>query len=204
VGGQRHALAAFTPERYTIPTVRVPGPVWAIAENLATTGIRSPDRPARSVSLYSLISPGPQSLEHMSTFTLRSYRRYRTAAGFQQWNISTRKTNTFPERLINYLEIGLASCYWSFRHGVRITASVIIRTTHRAFLLLGKRALQSGWCRRLSLPQSCRPLYGANSRVTKRFLYYQIHRSMYKIRSSIHFFFSGRTGVTKLAKIFVL
>jgi len=28
------------------------GPVWTGAENLAPTGIRSPDRPARSESLY--------------------------------------------------------------------------------------------------------------------------------------------------------
>ena len=31
-----------------------PGPVWTGAENLASTGIRSPDRPARSQSLYRL------------------------------------------------------------------------------------------------------------------------------------------------------
>ena len=31
-----------------------PGPVWTSAENLASTGIRSPDRPARSQSLYRL------------------------------------------------------------------------------------------------------------------------------------------------------
>jgi len=30
----------------------VPGTVWTGTENLATTGIRSPDRPARSESLY--------------------------------------------------------------------------------------------------------------------------------------------------------
>jgi len=29
-----------------------PGPVWTIAENLAPTGIRSPDRPARIESLW--------------------------------------------------------------------------------------------------------------------------------------------------------
>ena len=29
-----------------------PGPVWKGGENLASTGIRSPDRPARSESLY--------------------------------------------------------------------------------------------------------------------------------------------------------
>ena len=31
---------------------RAPGPVWTGVENLATTGIRSPDRQARSQSLY--------------------------------------------------------------------------------------------------------------------------------------------------------
>jgi hypothetical protein len=36
-----------------------PGPIWTGAENLATTGIRSPDRPARSESLYLLSHPGP-------------------------------------------------------------------------------------------------------------------------------------------------
>jgi hypothetical protein len=34
-----------------------PGPVWTCAENLAPTGIRSPDRPALSQSLYRLSYP---------------------------------------------------------------------------------------------------------------------------------------------------
>ena len=34
-------------------------PVWTGAENLAPTGIRSPERPARSESLYRLSYPGP-------------------------------------------------------------------------------------------------------------------------------------------------
>jgi len=36
-----------------------PGAVWTGAENIASTGIRSPDRPARSESLYRLRYPGP-------------------------------------------------------------------------------------------------------------------------------------------------
>jgi hypothetical protein len=36
-----------------------PGPVWIGAENLAPTGIRSPELPARSESLYRLSYPGP-------------------------------------------------------------------------------------------------------------------------------------------------
>ena len=34
-----------------------PGPVWTFAEDLAPAGIRSPDRPARSQSLYRLRYP---------------------------------------------------------------------------------------------------------------------------------------------------
>ena len=52
VGGQRHASAALPPgmTRYLLyrRLGRPPGPVWTGAENLASTGVRSPDRPARS------------------------------------------------------------------------------------------------------------------------------------------------------------
>jgi hypothetical protein len=47
-----------TPERDPVPIVQeagwAPGQVWTGAENLASTGIRFPDRPARSQSLYRL------------------------------------------------------------------------------------------------------------------------------------------------------
>jgi hypothetical protein len=46
----------FTPGRDPVPIVQeagwVPGSVWTRAENLAHTGIRSQDRPARRQSLY--------------------------------------------------------------------------------------------------------------------------------------------------------
>ena len=52
----------FTPGKDPVPIVQeagwAPGPVWTGAENLAPTGIRSPDRPARSESLYRLSYPG--------------------------------------------------------------------------------------------------------------------------------------------------
>ena len=38
------------------------GPVWTGAENLATTGIRSPDRSARRQSLYRLSYRGPHQV----------------------------------------------------------------------------------------------------------------------------------------------
>jgi hypothetical protein len=44
-----------TPGKDPVPIVQeagwAPGPIWTGAENLAPTGIRSPDRPARSQSL---------------------------------------------------------------------------------------------------------------------------------------------------------
>ena len=63
VGDQRHAPAALPPGKDPVPTVQeagwAPGPVWTNAEYLAPTEIRSPDRPARSESLYRLCYPIP-------------------------------------------------------------------------------------------------------------------------------------------------
>jgi hypothetical protein len=60
-GGQRHAPVAFYPGKDSVPIIQetgwAPGPVWTGAENLALTGIRSTDRPARSQSLYRLSYP---------------------------------------------------------------------------------------------------------------------------------------------------
>jgi len=54
----------FTPWKDPVPIVQeagwAPGPVWTGAENLAPTGIRSPDRPARSESLNRLSYTGLQ------------------------------------------------------------------------------------------------------------------------------------------------
>ena len=65
--GQRHALAALYPRKDPVPIVQeaewAPGAVWTSAENLVPTGIRSPDRPARSESLYRLSYPGPPVTE---------------------------------------------------------------------------------------------------------------------------------------------
>ena len=51
----------FTPGKDPVPIVQEAGwaqePVWTGADNLAPIGIRSPDRPARSQSLYRLRYP---------------------------------------------------------------------------------------------------------------------------------------------------
>jgi hypothetical protein len=66
VGGQYQRPGRFTPGKNPVPIVQeagwAPGPVWTGAENLASTGIRSPDRPARSESLYRLSYTGPEKL----------------------------------------------------------------------------------------------------------------------------------------------
>jgi hypothetical protein len=63
VDERRHATAALltgkTPRTHFTGSWWAPGPVWAGLENLAPTGIRSPDRPAGSESLYRLRFPGP-------------------------------------------------------------------------------------------------------------------------------------------------
>jgi hypothetical protein len=54
----------YPPGKDPVPIVYeagwAPGPVWTCAENLAPTGIRSPDRPTRSESIYRLSYPGPR------------------------------------------------------------------------------------------------------------------------------------------------
>ena len=48
----------FTSGKDPVPVVQeagwAPGPIWTDVKNLAPTGIRSPDRPAHSESLYRL------------------------------------------------------------------------------------------------------------------------------------------------------
>ena len=41
------------------------GPVWTGAENIASAGFRSPDRPARSDSLYTLRYSGPHTKTYL-------------------------------------------------------------------------------------------------------------------------------------------
>ena len=66
VGGQHHTPAAFTLGKDPVPIVQEDEwaleQVWIGAENLAPTGIRSPDLPARSESLYWLRHPSSDSL----------------------------------------------------------------------------------------------------------------------------------------------
>ena len=59
----------FNPGKGPVPIVQeagwAPGPVWTGAENLAPTGIRFSDRPARSQSLYRLRYSAHKGTEDM-------------------------------------------------------------------------------------------------------------------------------------------
>jgi hypothetical protein len=64
----------FTSGKDSVPIVQgaewAPGPVWTCAKNLAPTGTRSPERPARSQSLYRLSYPAHK---HLYIFHLISF-----------------------------------------------------------------------------------------------------------------------------------
>jgi len=69
VGGQHHALSNLSPGKTQYPLYRkLGGPQgWSelVRKISPPTGIRSPDCPASSESLYQLSYPGPLSLHGM-------------------------------------------------------------------------------------------------------------------------------------------
>ena len=73
MGGQHHVPAALSPGKTRYSLYRrlgmSKGPVWTGAENLAPTGIRSPDRPAPSESLYRLSCRRPDKPLRISSGT---------------------------------------------------------------------------------------------------------------------------------------
>ena len=76
-------------ERDTVTIVEetgwAPGLVWTCAENLADTGIPSPDRPALSESLYSLSYPDPSVTDtELGESAVVSFAAYR-GPGDYQW-----------------------------------------------------------------------------------------------------------------------
>ena len=74
MGGQRHAPAALPPEKTRYPIYRrLGGPRGGyvrVRKFSSPTGIRSPDRPARSESLYRLSYPGTRTCERITNTIL--------------------------------------------------------------------------------------------------------------------------------------
>jgi hypothetical protein len=70
MGGQRQDQATFTSGNTSVTIVYVVGwgtePNWKGGENVAHTGVRSPDRPARSESLYRLSYSDPYIYIYMT------------------------------------------------------------------------------------------------------------------------------------------
>ena len=69
----------FIPGKDPVPIVQeagwAPGPVWTGVENFSPIGIRSPDRPARSQSLYRLSYPAHMNATYSSSYTNFSYQK---------------------------------------------------------------------------------------------------------------------------------
>ena len=101
MGGQRHAPAALPPGKRPGATLYKrmggdPGPVWTGAENPAPNGIRFPDHPARSESLYRLSHPGPYlgcARGNALTMRLWDYRCKGKARGFEFSNTGSLNEN---------------------------------------------------------------------------------------------------------------
>jgi hypothetical protein len=69
VAVQLHAPTALRRQRDAVPIVQECGwPVLKRAENLAPTGIRSPDRLGRKESLYRLSYPGPSYIQYSADY----------------------------------------------------------------------------------------------------------------------------------------
>jgi hypothetical protein len=66
-GWSKPCPVRFSPGKEPVPTVQeagwAPEPVWTGAENLAPTGIRCSDRPARGELLYRLSYPGQEQAD---------------------------------------------------------------------------------------------------------------------------------------------
>jgi hypothetical protein len=79
VRGQFHAPAALYPGKDPVHTVQeagwAPGQVWTGAENLAPAGIRSPNRPTCSQSLYRLRYPALLCLTLLTEIPKVYYKR---------------------------------------------------------------------------------------------------------------------------------
>ena len=90
VGGQSHAPAAVPPRKTRYPLYRRLGGPQSRSRRARKisppTGIRSPDRPARSESLYRLSYPGPLSLLITPQMLLRATRSKLTRGNPTRYN----------------------------------------------------------------------------------------------------------------------
>jgi hypothetical protein len=134
----------FTPGKDPVPIVQeagwAPGPVWTRAENLASTGNRSPDCPARSQSLYRLGYPAhwPQMClilgNYLITVSFTLPRSFQTQVTlYQSTRRNMRRACIFSKKVVR-IPI-LAYLAWPFKWCSRIlrmswrSATGLVHTT---------------------------------------------------------------------------
>ena len=103
MGSQPRAPAAVPRENPGIHCIGdgwVAGSVWTGAENLAPTGIRSPDRPARSEWQYRLSYPGLPCRSSACTVYTGCPTRYRTRHFFNNSNTNEDIATKFEQEYV--------------------------------------------------------------------------------------------------------
>jgi len=142
----------FTPGKDPIPIVQgtgwAPGPVWTGAENLAATGIRSQDRPARSQSLYRLRYPAHTEcwygLLFMVCVCMRAY------VEISLVRRRTRNGSSFFLKLISLL--------WCVATNLRLYSWVCLFSTSWLLLQLptaGRGYVVEKWCSIVCISRIC-------------------------------------------------
>jgi len=115
----------FTPGKDPVPIVQeagwAPGSVWTGAENLAPTRIRSPDRPARSQSLYQLSYPAQFSNYNGNIYWHLCFPFFHFSVG---WCTSTQYSIWQTQHLV-ILIIIQASALSAVLHVIALTGNVI-------------------------------------------------------------------------------
>ena len=132
----------FIPEKDPVPIVQeagwVPGPVWTAAENLASTGIRSPDRPARSESLYRLSYSG-SPVKYSVPKIIQNSALLRQYCGTPTPQVRmTHSSLVFCSpnyKILCSLRRSLYSCFHGTRRFVMMDVQYGLYTTIRRFLL---------------------------------------------------------------------
>ena len=132
VCGQRHATAALPPGKTQYPMYsRLSEPVWTGAENLSHTGVRSPDYPDRSKSMYWLSYPSPLIMPYFFR-THFHYFRHTYASSFRFSQNTAYATTNNPSHLPSFDHSNILEYEW------RVQSSFNIQFSPSPFNLLNK------------------------------------------------------------------
>jgi hypothetical protein len=137
MGGQHHAPAALPLGKTPYPLYRRlggPRPVWTCAKKPAPTGIRSPDRQARSQSLYRLCYP--VQLLTQGSFKMEPSGFYETSADkYHRRCVTSQRSEALfdiEERPVIRCSFGKSDCAY-----IWISATIEIRCVRKVAVHLG-------------------------------------------------------------------